>query len=146
MIVHVRLMCVQVSIPCGTESDGRDGRAEPKHESFEGHRELAVLDDAATEVHDYIVVVMQHWLARGIDGWRLDAAYAVPTGFWSRVRHLARTLVVLVHSRWRAQHLRRRRAGVPRHQGRACLLLARIIAPAGTAVLEGPSHGWEVAF
>ena len=28
---------------------------------------------------------MQHWLARKVDGWRLDAAYAVPTGFWSPV-------------------------------------------------------------
>jgi hypothetical protein len=61
-----------------------------------GHRGLVVLDDAAIEVHDYIVVVMQHWLARGI--------------------------------------------------GRAWQPLARVIAPAGTAVLEGPSHAWEVAF
>ena len=28
---------------------------------------------------------MRHWLARGIDGWRLDAAYSVPTDFWARV-------------------------------------------------------------
>jgi glycosidase len=90
------------------------GGAEPKDESFEGHRGL-VLDDAVTEVHDYIVVVMQHWLARGIDGWRLDAAYAVP-------------------------------AGVLRYQGRAWQRLHASSPPAGTAVLEGPSHGWEVAF
>jgi cyclomaltodextrinase len=68
-----------------TWPDDRDGRADPAYESFEGHRGLVVLNHAATEVHDYVVAVMQHWLDRGVDGWRLDAAYAVPTGFWSRV-------------------------------------------------------------
>ena len=28
---------------------------------------------------------MNHWLGRGADGWRLDAAYAVPTTFWAQV-------------------------------------------------------------
>ena len=64
---------------------GRDGWAEPVYESFEGHRGLIVLNHAATEVQDYVTAVMQHWLDRGVDGWRLDAAYAVPVGFWSRV-------------------------------------------------------------
>ena len=26
---------------------------------------------------------MAHWLRRGADGWRLDAAYAVPQQFWA---------------------------------------------------------------
>ena len=28
---------------------------------------------------------MEHWLERGVDGWRLDAAYAVPASFWAAV-------------------------------------------------------------
>jgi len=68
-----------------TWPDDRDGQADPAYESFEGHRGLVVLNHAATEVQDYVVAVMQHWLDRGVDGWRIDAAYAVPTGFWSRV-------------------------------------------------------------
>jgi cyclomaltodextrinase len=59
--------------------------------SFEGHHGLLTLDHANPEVADHVVEVMTHWLQRGADGWRLDAAYAVPDHFWAtvlpRVRH-----------------------------------------------------------
>lgn len=53
--------------------------------SFEGHSDLITLNHNQPEVVDYVVDVMSHWLGRGADGWRLDAAYAVPPRFWSRV-------------------------------------------------------------
>jgi cyclomaltodextrinase len=52
---------------------------------FEGHDELPELDHANPEVVDYTVQVMEHWLGRGADGWRLDAAYAVEPAFWKAV-------------------------------------------------------------
>ena len=36
-------------------------------------------------MQDFVRDVMLHWLRRGIDGWRLDAAYAVPAEFWAAV-------------------------------------------------------------
>jgi glycosidase len=52
---------------------------------FEGHEGLVALNHESPAVEDLVVEVMTHWLDRGIDGWRLDAAYAVPPSFWARV-------------------------------------------------------------
>lgn len=59
--------------------------AEPDYACFEGHRALVALNHSEPAVADYVAHVMEHWLARGADGWRLDAAYAVPRAFWRAV-------------------------------------------------------------
>lgn len=63
----------------------QSGDAEPEYDHFEGHRQLVTLNHGNPEVVDFVVEVMCHWLDRGADAWRLDAAYAVPTAFWAQV-------------------------------------------------------------
>ncbi|MEE2855246.1 MAG: alpha-amylase family protein [Actinomycetota bacterium] len=58
---------------------GRPGR----FHTFEGHSGLITLNHDNPDIADYTVDVMAHWLGRGADGWRLDAAYAVPQHFWA---------------------------------------------------------------
>ncbi|WP_076861087.1 alpha-amylase family protein [Bradyrhizobium mercantei] len=63
--------------------DGSGGP--PDYATFEGHRHLVKLNHDEPEVVDYVTRIMVHWLARGVSGWRLDAAYAVPAAFWRKV-------------------------------------------------------------
>jgi cyclomaltodextrinase len=58
---------------------------EPRYDTFEGHGQLVALDHRTPAVADLVTDVMTHWLDRGADGWRLDAAYAVPPSFWATV-------------------------------------------------------------
>lgn len=62
-------------------ADGGD----PTWDCFEGHRSLVTLDHDSPRVVELVADVMTHWLDAGADGWRLDAAYAVPTAFWAQV-------------------------------------------------------------
>ena len=60
-------------------------RTEDGWEDFEGYGALVALNHGSAEVRDHVIRVMRHWLDMGIDGWRLDAAYAVPAAFWRDV-------------------------------------------------------------
>lgn len=57
----------------------------PDYEAFEGHGDLVELNHDSPAVVDLVTEVMNYWLERGADGWRLDAAYAVDPQFWAKV-------------------------------------------------------------
>lgn len=57
---------------------------------FEGHGQLVRLNHADPQVREDTAAVLTHWLGRGIDGWRLDAAYSVDPEFWADVIGTAR--------------------------------------------------------
>jgi cyclomaltodextrinase len=61
------------------------GDGAPDVDVFEGHQPLVILNHDAPGVADHVAGVMRHWCDRGVDGWRLDAAYAVKTSFWREV-------------------------------------------------------------
>lgn len=54
-------------------------------EVFEGEQQLVLLNHEHEAAQRLVREVMTYWLERGIDGWRLDAAYAVPPRFWAQV-------------------------------------------------------------
>lgn len=57
----------------------------PRPAVFEGHSALVELNHENPDVQEYVVDVLAHWSARGVDAWRLDAAYAVSPRFWGTV-------------------------------------------------------------
>ncbi|MDR2897093.1 MAG: alpha-amylase family protein [Propionibacteriaceae bacterium] len=52
---------------------------------FEGHDDLVRFDHRSMATVELVSQIMSHWLSLGIDGWRLDTAYAIPAAFWAQV-------------------------------------------------------------
>ncbi|WP_038604941.1 alpha-amylase family protein [Corynebacterium atypicum] len=59
--------------------------AEGRPAQWEGDGTLAELDHDDPRTRKLVIEVMRYWLDRGISGWRLDVAYAVPPAFWADV-------------------------------------------------------------
>lgn len=60
------------------DKPGYDGFS---YANFEGHGGLVTLNHSNGQVLDWAVDIAQHWMDRGVDAFRLDAAYAIPTNF-----------------------------------------------------------------
>ncbi|MFL5284654.1 MAG: alpha-amylase family glycosyl hydrolase [Rhodopila sp.] len=73
-----------------TRPAGGEPGQEPDYATFEGHRNLVGLNHDSAAVRDHIARVMIHWMNRGVSGWRLDAAYAVPPSAWAAVLPVVR--------------------------------------------------------
>ena len=57
----------------------------PRPRVFEGHGSLVRLNHSDEGAKAYATDVMNHWMSRGVDGFRLDAAYSVDPTFWQEV-------------------------------------------------------------
>lgn len=60
------------------DQPGYDGFS---YANFEGHGGLVTLNHSNPQVLDWAVDVARHWMQRGVDAFRLDAAYAISTDF-----------------------------------------------------------------
>ncbi|WEV68502.1 alpha-amylase family protein [Bifidobacterium sp. ESL0775] len=72
-------------------SEAGDGTLDYK--KFEGHAILPAFNHESPRVANLVVDVMVHWMQRGVDAWRLDAATTVPAGFWAKVLPCVRAQV-----------------------------------------------------
>jgi cyclomaltodextrinase / maltogenic alpha-amylase / neopullulanase len=76
----------------------------PNYATCGGAHYLPRLDTRHSEVEAFVHRVALHWLARGIDGWRLDVPYEVGTDFWRRFRTTVKAAypdAYLVAEEWR---------------------------------------------
>lgn len=62
---------------------GENGKLD--YEKFEGHAILPAFNHDSPRVAELVVDVMEHWMRRGVDAWRLDASTTVPAAFWAKV-------------------------------------------------------------
>jgi cyclomaltodextrinase len=65
----------------------------PGYTAWVGLHALPKLNTDNPEVREYIMRVAEHWLRKGIDGWRLDVPNEITTpGFWQEFRRRVRAI------------------------------------------------------
>ena len=85
--VSRRNRIVQDAQSAGPDSDaGRMVRwCAGRLDVFEGHSDLVALNHDNPAVREHVTRIMNYWCGRGVDGWRLDAAYSGNPEFWAAV-------------------------------------------------------------
>ena len=85
--VSRRNRIVQDAQSAGPDSDaGRMVRwCAGRLDVFEGHSDLVALNHDNPAVREHVTRIINYWCGRGVDGWRLDAAYSVNPEFWAAV-------------------------------------------------------------
>jgi glycosidase len=79
---------------------GRPGRDGFAYANFEGHDHLVKLNHTNRAVLDWAVDVARYWVDRGIDAFRLDAAYALPPAFVAAFAGVLAALSAAVTIAW----------------------------------------------
>jgi glycosidase len=64
----------------------------PNYDCWWGHGSLPKLMTGNAEVREYLFSVTRHWMAKGIDGWRLDVPNEIPHEFWIEWRKLVKSI------------------------------------------------------
>ena len=65
----------------------------PNYDAWWGMPALPKLNTDNPDVREYLMQVAEHWLTRGIDGWRLDVPQEITTdGFWEEFRTRVRAV------------------------------------------------------
>ncbi|WP_218974275.1 alpha-amylase family glycosyl hydrolase [Streptomyces sp. NP160] len=82
---HERFRAAQAGDEQAAAWFARDPDREDGWAVFEGHEALVELDLTHPPVREHVVAVVRHWLDAGVDGWRLDAAYAVAPAAWREI-------------------------------------------------------------
>ncbi len=65
----------------------------PGYEAWGGLHALPKLNTDNPQVREYLMRVGEYWLAKGIDGWRLDVPFEIPSeGFWQEFRQRVKAI------------------------------------------------------
>ncbi len=64
----------------------------PNYDCWWGYGSLPKLMTGNPDVRRYLFDVTRHWLAAGIDGWRLDVPNEIPHAFWIEWRRLVKSI------------------------------------------------------
>lgn len=77
---------------------------EPNYRTCSGCYYLPKWNTYNPEVREHHLKVARYWIEQGIDGWRLDVPYFVPTSFWRQFRETVKDLgeeLYIVAEEWR---------------------------------------------